>query len=288
MTHLTAQVMANVVTILCDNTISQSGVVGEHGFSVLIEKGEEKYLFDTGPGMSLPLNLKTLNKNFNGLKQVFISHGHYDHTGGLKWVLQQVGKIRVTAHPKVFREHMIHDSGRPEPSSTRYIGVPFSRTELESLGADFLFLDRTTEAAPGVWFVTGIDRKPEFSPRDARLLIREGDRLSPDPIEDDASLLLETDTDPVLILGCAHSGVLNILGHLREEMGISRLKAVLGGTHLMFYAPEHLPRVVKEFENFSIQLIAVSHCSGFKAAVELSNHFGERFALASAGSAFEF
>jgi 7,8-dihydropterin-6-yl-methyl-4-(beta-D-ribofuranosyl)aminobenzene 5'-phosphate synthase len=216
------------ITILCDNSISKSGFIGEHGFSLLIESEDEKYLFDTGPGMSLPLNLKGLNKDLKGLDKVFISHGHYDHTGGLKWVIQQLGKVEVVAHPDIFSMHMLLDSqdmGKPP----RYIGCQFSQQELEHLGATFTFVDSTKEVSSGLWFVTGVDPDPENLSNDARLVIPQGEKFIRDPIKDDASLLLETDGAPILVLGCAHAGVFNILDHIRENMGIDKLQASLGG-----------------------------------------------------------
>ena len=279
--------METRITILCDNNISRSGFVGEHGFSCLIERGDEKYLFDTGAGMSLPINLNTLDINLEGLDRVFISHGHYDHTGGLKWVMEQVGKGEVVAHPAVFSRHMVFEpQDMTKPPS--YIGCPFTQQELELSGATFKFIDHTEAVTPGIWFLTGIDRDPEKVPKDVRLVLPEGNAFVPDPIEDDASLLIETSTFPVLILGCAHAGVLNILAHVRESMGIGKLRAILGGTHLMFYGPEDLSRAIDELERFSIERVGVSHCTGFQAAVELSKHFGDRFAAASAGRVFTF
>jgi 7,8-dihydropterin-6-yl-methyl-4-(beta-D-ribofuranosyl)aminobenzene 5'-phosphate synthase len=279
--------METRVAILCDNSISRSGFVGEHGFSCLIERGDKKYLFDTGPGMSLPMNLKTLNMNLEGLDRIFISHGHYDHTGGLLWVTEQMDRIEVVAHSAIFSRHMRIDPAAPEKTS-RYIGSPASREDLERSGAVFRFIDDTQEAAPGVWFVAGIERDPDKAPKDPRLAVPKENGFVPDPIEDDASLLIETDGPPVLILGCAHSGVLNILEHVREKMGIGRLRAILGGTHLMFYGLKDLPHIMEEFERFSIELVGVSHCTGFQAAVQLSNHFGDRFSVASAGTIFSF
>jgi len=279
--------METRITILCDNSISRSGFVGEHGFSCLIERGDEKYLFDTGPGRSLPLNLKTADMDLAGLDRIFISHGHYDHTGGLLWATQQMDRIEVVAHPAVFSRHMVMDPGVPD-KPPRYIGSPASREDLERSGAAFRFMDHTEEAAPGVWFVTGIDRDPDKAPKDPRLVVPEGKGFVQDFIEDDASLLIETGGPPVLVLGCAHAGVLNILEHVRDSMGISSLRAILGGTHLMFYGPEDLPRVMEAFERFSIDLVGVSHCTGFQAAVKLSNRFGDRFAVAAAGRVFGF
>jgi 7,8-dihydropterin-6-yl-methyl-4-(beta-D-ribofuranosyl)aminobenzene 5'-phosphate synthase len=279
--------MKTTINILCDNSISRSGFIGEHGFSALIERGQEKYLFDTGPGMSLPLNLKALDKNLKGLKKVFLSHGHYDHTGGLKWVLEQTGKIEVIAHPAVFSGHLNADPRKPT-EFPRYIGCPFTREELEDLGAAFTFLDRTQETDSGIWFLSGIDRDPEKLPEDTRLVLKQPQGLVPDPLIDDASLLLNTETSPVLILGCAHTGILNILDYVQNAMHITTLRAILGGTHLMFYGPEVLDQAIKRFEDFAVDLIAVSHCTGMNAAIRLANHFGDRFMLASAGTVFTF
>jgi len=279
--------METRITIVCDNSISRSGFVGEHGFSCLIERRDEQFLFDTGPGLSLPINLKTLDKDLSGLSRIFISHGHYDHTGGLLWATQQTDGIKVVAHPGIFSRHMVIDPGGPEKPA-RYIGCPFSREELEQSGAEFDFVDHTAKTLPGIWFVTGINRDPGKSPQDPRLVVSEGEEFGRDPIEDDASLLVETDAGPVLVLGCAHAGVLNILDHVRDSMGIRRLRAILGGTHLLFYGPEDLPGVMDEFDRFSIDLIGVSHCTGFQAAVALCNRFGDRFAAASAGRVFGF
>ena len=158
----------------------------------------------------------------------------------------------------------------------------------ESLGATFHFIDHTEKIAPGLWFITGIDRLPDQIPHDQRLVIPKGEQWVPDLIKDDASLLLECENSPVLILGCAHSGVLNILDHVRDKMGIGKLQAILGGTHLMFCSVTDLPRVIDKFEGFSMDLIGVSHCTGWRAVIELAKHFGDRFVMASAGSSFNF
>jgi 7,8-dihydropterin-6-yl-methyl-4-(beta-D-ribofuranosyl)aminobenzene 5'-phosphate synthase len=279
--------METSISILCDNVVSRPGFVGEHGFSVLVERGNDRYLFDTGPGLSLPINLKALSKNLNALKGVLISHGHYDHTGGLKWVIEQTGHTEVVAHPRMFSRHMLLDP-HDQAASPRYIGCPFAREELEGLGARFRFVESTTEVRPGIIYVTGVDADPGKRPTDDRLLeLRDGQFL-PDPVDDDASLLLETGSAPVLILGCAHLGVLNILDHVREKMGIRKLRAVLGGTHLMFYSPENVHRFIDTLEAFSIELVAVSHCSGMAAAIALANHFGTHFGDGSVGSVLSF
>ena len=279
--------MKTTVTILCDNYVGKSGLIGEHGFCVMIERGNEKYLWDTSPGISLPHNLKHLDKNLKGLNGIVLSHGHYDHTGGLKWAVKESGGVQVIAHRAVFSQHMAFNR-KDTSEAPHYVGCPYSRQELEELGAAFHFVKHTKEIYAGIQFLTEIDRIAAQLPTDRHLVIPKGNKFVPDPIEDDASLLLEIDGSPILLLGCAHAGVLNILDHIKHKMGIHKLSAILGGTHLMFSGTDNLQTFMDRMEEFSVGMIGVSHCTGFRAAVELANHFGNRFAIGSAGRVFTF
>ncbi|UCF85380.1 MAG: MBL fold metallo-hydrolase [Desulfobacteraceae bacterium] len=279
--------MKTIVTILCDNYVGKSGLIGEHGFCVMIERGNEKYLWDTSPGMSSPHNLKALGKNLKGLNGIVLSHGNYDHTGGLKWAVQESDGLKIVAHSAVFSQHMALN--RKDPSEApHYVGCSYSRQELEELGAAFHFVKHTKEIYSGIRFLAEIDRIAAQLPTDPYLVIPKGNKFVSDPMEDDASLLLEIDGSPILLLGCAHAGVLNILDHVKHKMGIHKLSAVLGGTHLMFSDTDNIQTFMDRLEEFSVDMIGVSHCTGFKAAGELAHHFGNRFVLGSAGSVLTF
>jgi len=280
--------VATTLTVLCDNCVAQSGLIGEHGFSVLIERSDATCLFDTGPGRSLPHNAAALKKDLSRVDMILVSHGHYDHTGGLEWAVRQAAPVDVVAHPEVFSRHMIRES--PDAAEApRYIGCPTSRETLEAAGATFRFASATAAVAPGLRFVTGVRQRPGQTALDTRLVCDPpfGERPAVDPVADDASLLIEGDHAPILVLGCAHAGLLNILDHV-DDLGVTRLEAVVGGTHLMFSGAELLTATIRRLEDFSVRQVAVCHCTGFDAAAKLAAHFGQRFSRASVGSVYRF
>ncbi len=278
---------ATTVRMLCDNNIAGTDFLGEHGFAAFVTHQAQSYLFDTGQGHALPHNVAPSGVRLEELNAVLLSHGHYDHTGGLAWVLEQTGAIEVHAHPAVFSPHLARLADAPD-KPPRYAGCPRSRQDLEAAGARFVFHDHTVEIVPGLWFISGYARRPAQTPADVKLVLDSAAGPVPDPMTDDASLLLETPSGPVLLLGCAHGGILNILDHVRGHLGISRLQAVLGGTHMMFFTPDQVRTVIAALETFEVALVGVSHCTGSEAAIQLAQHFGERFHRAAAGSEFHF
>ncbi len=278
---------ASRIQIMCDNHIAGIDFLGEHGFAALVDGDAGPYLFDTGQGLTLPHNYRLSGRRPADLEAVILSHGHYDHTGGLAWVLEQTGPIDIHAHPAVFTPHLARiasDSSKPP----RPVGCPRTQAELESAGGRFVFHAATAQIAAGLWFISGYARQAGQTPKDGKLVLASGDGLIPDPISEDASLLLETPSGPVLLLGCAHGGVLNILDHIRARLGISRLHAVLGGTHLRFSAPVQVDAVIAALERFAVALVGVSHCTGEQATMQLAQHFGKRFQRAAAGRLFQF
>jgi 7,8-dihydropterin-6-yl-methyl-4-(beta-D-ribofuranosyl)aminobenzene 5'-phosphate synthase len=104
---------------------------------------------------------------------------------------------------------------------------------------------------------------------------------------DDQSLILDTDKGIVLILGCAHSGMINIIHHVINKMGKEKFHAILGGTHLDFLTPEQLEESIKSLKRMEIGKIGVSHCTGMKAAFRLQQEFGDRFFYGCVGSVLE-
>lgn len=275
------------LTILCENTVVPSAdIIGEHGFAVLIETESKTYLFDTGQGHSIVHNTLCLGKDLRKVKRIFLSHGHYDHTGGLKKVLNITEKIDIYAHPDIFSKR-IAVLKRGGEKINKNVGMPESKEAYEALGANFVFNKTFTDVAPDMYLTGEVPRLATFEKADKRLMIKKDGRLVPDPLNDDQSLVLQTPQGLVVILGCAHSGMINTLNHIKEKLPGQKIRMVVGGTHIGFLTDEQVRETIEALDGFSIERIGVSHCTGLAPSMKLMQAFGERFFFANAGSVVE-
>ena len=274
------------ITIICENTVGRRIGLGEHGFSALIETDKGNYLFDTGSGHSVVRNSLELNKDLRTIKNIFLSHGHYDHTGGLPEVLKLRGKVDVHAHPHVFldRIHVIKENGK---ETKKFVGLPYKKTYLELLGANFILHKDFTEIDKGVFLTGEVPRKTPFEKPDPVLLAEIDGKINQDIFSDDQSLILDTEKGLILVLGCAHSGMINIINYVINKTGKENFYALLGGTHLDFLTQEQLEASIKALKKMEIEKIGVCHCTGMRAAFRLHHEFGERFFYGHVGSGLE-
>ena len=147
----------------------------------------------------------------------------------------------------------------------------------------FTLVTRFSEISPGIYVSGEVERRTEFEHADERLMVRRGDSWESDPLKDDMSLLLETDSGPVVLLGCAHAGAVNILNHFKEKTGHERFFAVIGGTHLDFLKGDQLEQTIAAFSDYGIEVVAASHCTGLAAAAVMLEQLKTRFHFANVG-----
>jgi len=271
------------VTVVCENTVgTPADITGEWGLALLVEVPGLAVLFDTGARGALVPNARALGIDLDRVDLAVLSHGHYDHTGGLPALLRyRRRRLPVVAHPDVFTTRFVREDG-----GLRHIGLPFRRVELESLGADFLLAAGPRELAPGLFVSGEVPRRLSFEKGDARLVVPDGEREKPDPLRDDLSLYAVTRRGLVIILGCAHAGVANIVTHAREVTGVEKVHAIIGGTHLGAADPAQQDATMEYLRALDIELLAANHCTGLPTAAVLARIFRERFRFAPAGSRF--
>jgi 7,8-dihydropterin-6-yl-methyl-4-(beta-D-ribofuranosyl)aminobenzene 5'-phosphate synthase len=274
------------ITVLSENLVGKRVGIGEHGFSAYIETDQGNYLFDTGSGHSIVANSLTLNKDLKSIRKIFLSHGHFDHTGGLPEVLKLKENVDVHAHPHIFLDR-IHVIKENEKETKRFVGIPYKKGYLESLGADFILNTDFIQIEEGMFLTGEVPRKTSFEKPDPRLFSEIDGKMAQDIFLDDQSLILDTEKGLVVILGCAHAGTINILDHVIDKTGKENFYAIMGGTHLDFLTPEQLEESIKSLKKMEIEKVGVSHCTGMKAAFRLHQEFGDRFFYGCVGSVLE-
>ncbi|ACM18850.1 metal-dependent hydrolase, beta-lactamase superfamily II [Geotalea daltonii FRC-32] len=275
--------MKGRITVLCDNGVGPlAGTLGEHGFAALIETASGSLLFDTGQGATLLHNAQRMQRDLRRVDKVAISHGHYDHTGGLWPLLQWCGPKRVYGHEGIFAGRYTLRDGE----KGRSIGMPYSREFLEGQGASFDLDASFREIAPDIFLSGEVPRKQAFEQGDTGLFCDAAGCI-PDQVPDDQSLVLKTGKGLVLVLGCCHSGMINTLELVRERTGETRIYAVIGGNHLGFSSQAQLNGTVKMLGTYGIEKICGSHCAGFAASARLMKEFPGKFHPAQVGYTLE-
>ena len=273
------------LTILCENSVGVPfGLLGEHGFACFLETPAGNYLFDSGQGQTLIPNARRLGTDLKTVRALLISHGHYDHTGALPQVFEECGGLDVYAHPGIFAERYWERDG-----TRRFVGIPFRRDYLETLGARFKLDVELREIGTGVFLTGEIPRRNAWEKGDPNQLAvtERGEILRPDPVYDDLSLVVDTPKGLLLVLGCAHAGLINILEYVRERFTGKRIHAVVGGTHLGFATEEQFEETLSLIDRYEIDRVGVSHCTGLPRAARLGARLGERFFFGSAGTVLE-
>ncbi len=267
------------ITILCENSVGPlSGTLGEHGFAALVESDRGNFLFDTGQGATLLQNALRMDKDLHSVGRVILSHGHYDHTGGLWPLLANCGAKEVFAHPELFsHRYRVKDTGE-----CFSIGIPYDEAFLRGVGAGFNLGDGFREIAAGMYLTGGIPRKTDFEQGDSGLFC-DASGCMPDQVPDDQALIIRSGKGLIILLGCCHAGISNTLSLAMEQTGMTDIHALIGGTHLGDCSPERLDATVKALRGYRIRRICAGHCTGFTASARLLKEFPGRFRQAQVG-----
>ena len=277
--------MYKLICVANDQVLAGSGLHAEHGVAFWIENPEGVVLFDTSNSQDvLRFNMDKLGLQNEKINAVALSHGHYDHTGGLMALTS--GKTKSTlpihAHPSIFDERLTRKAG-----NVKRVSSPFSR-EAALSSFDIHLSDQPVEILGGLWTSGEIVDRSELEGRGASHSIRNGDTYVPDPYKDDISLVMKTKNGIALICGCCHAGLLNTLFHVRNHFP-EPIHTIVGGTHLISASGGDLRYIIKvlsaEFGDVSYYL---NHCTGGTAIKALAENFGSRVHPFPANAAVEF
>ncbi|AFZ71232.1 metal-dependent hydrolase, beta-lactamase superfamily II [Caldisphaera lagunensis DSM 15908] len=261
------------LTILVDNYVTsltslRDRLMSEWGFAAYLH--DYKVLYDTGlSGDVLLNNMKALNLDLNEPEYIVLSHRHLDHTGGLMKFLNQRNKpIKVIAHKNLFAPARAKDE-KGEVS----VGVNFTKEELEKKNAELILIDSPYKLKENLIVSGYIPRN--WGPSHAGGLI--------DEIPDDMALYI-IDNDELLILtGCGHAGIENIVEYGLKITGLNKLKGIIGGLHFMGLDDKRLNTIVSYLNKKAPKIVAGTHCTGIDGISLLKRSFPNSFKDAGVG-----
>jgi 7,8-dihydropterin-6-yl-methyl-4-(beta-D-ribofuranosyl)aminobenzene 5'-phosphate synthase len=274
--------MALQITTLSENTAGLRNLLGELGLSILVETEGLNILFDTGQSISASHNADILGIDLSQVNKIVLSHGHYDHTGGLKQILRRIGKkrIEIIAHPDIWAVKYKRREGQED----EYIGILFHRQTLESLGAHFNLTKEPVRITDNIMTTGEIPMVTDYEEIEPHLQVKEGKRFKPDKLLDDQALIINTEPGLVVILGCAHRGIINTLYHAQRLTGVKKIHAVLGGCHLTDASEERVWLTIAAIKELGVQRLGVCHCTGLPASAIMAQEFGDGFFYNNAGT----
>ena len=258
------------MTLLVDNECS-SELTGEHGFSAWIEVGDQRILFDTGQGMALEKNALSLGVDLSQATSLVISHGHYDHVGGVPDFLVH------NAHAPVYygRGALDRRYSCPPDQVPRAIGIQetVQRALGDLPGARSIELEEPRYLAPSIGISGSIPRLTTFEDTGGPFFLDEA-REHPDKLDDELAIWFETASGLVILTGCCHSGLVNTVNHIRKVSGIDRVHGIIGGLHLLNASERRLEQTFQFIREIAPDFLIPCHCTGGHVVERLVQVFG--------------
>jgi 7,8-dihydropterin-6-yl-methyl-4-(beta-D-ribofuranosyl)aminobenzene 5'-phosphate synthase len=266
-----------------------------HGLSLLVRTyiGDEKHeiIYDAGPSNEiLEHNVKLLDVNLSPVEGIVMSHGHWDHFGGLEWTLKKIGKksIPVYLHPRMLAPRR---TVRHTDEGTKVVDFPDIITEeqIESLGGAPVKSNKPITLAGDTLLRTGeVPRITEYEKgMPGHEMQVEGKWVNDVEVVDDCGLIINVEEKGLVVLtGCAHAGVVNSVGEAIRLTGTDDVYAIIGGIHLMRASEMVIENTVRDLKEFDPRVIACGHCTGWRAQHAMSREFGKRYVQNSVGTMF--
>ncbi len=255
------------ITTLIENSPGENlALQNEHGISFCIETEDHKILFDTGQSGAFLKNAEVLRVDLSDLDYVVLSHGHYDHSGGLKSLMETADRFELIVGNGFFEEKYAELAG----GGCKFIGNNFTREYLEEHHIRCSENDTPVrELLPGVYVLGQFPRINKDEVISPRFKLLKNGQFIPDSFDDEILLVIDSPAGLVVLLGCSHPGMRNLLDAVKSRFN-KPIYAVMGGTHLVEASDLVADAASEYLKQESIPVIGVAHCTGERAMNTLS------------------
>jgi 7,8-dihydropterin-6-yl-methyl-4-(beta-D-ribofuranosyl)aminobenzene 5'-phosphate synthase len=272
------------VHVLTDDQVRKRGLFAEHGLSLWIEKDDKNILFDTGQTSVFSHNAKTMVIDLEKADYIVISHGHYDHCGGLQYFPHADKGPLIYAHPDAFQKKLA-STNQDEPS--REIGIPFEFSGQNWIQEQIVYTREPLEIEKGILLSGEIPYTCTFEESPKNFYLEKDGKLIPDLILDEQLLIIEDNGEVAIFLGCSHPGIINSLNYAQKLIGDKRIKLLVAGMHLENVTSLRLQKTISNLLKFNIQRVVPLHCTGFRAMCEIKRSLGGNCLICSVGDTIE-
>jgi len=274
------------ITVLVEHTAQGHSLLAEHGLSFWVEIGPRRILFDAGQTDIVSHNARMLDIDLSSMDAMVLSHGHYDHTGGLAAIARsKTGRERgviAYAHPRAMEEKY----ARNADGTGRYIGMAADSRNALHTPFELRKTEAPIEIGEGLTVTGPIPRVTDFEDTGGPFF-KDPECRHPDDLADDQAAFLETSAGTIVILGCAHAGIVNTLSYVTQLVPDRPIHTVIGGTHLVSADEKRMNKTVEALRAIDIQRLFPLHCTGFQAAARLWKEFPDRVRACPVGTKVE-
>ena len=266
-------------TVLTDDTVKKRGLYAEHGLSLLIESKGRGILFDTGQSDVYIKNAKTLGLSLDELDYIVLSHGHYDHCGGIKHLPNQKKEPEIFLQKSAAAQKY---AVNPDGKTHREIGIPWSVKDY-----NVTLIDGCKQIDKDISLLSGVKRTTSFEKPPEGFFVKDKGEMTADLIDDEQMLVIDTGGGIAVFLGCCHPGVINCLRYAASRFPEKEIDAVVAGMHLDGADNLRLRMTIQGFSDLGVKKVYPLHCTGMAAVCEIKKALGERCGVIYAGDCAE-
>lgn len=273
-----------ITTLIENENGAREDLEAEHGLSIYIEVDNKNILFDTGQSGNFIDNAKALDIDLKKLDYAIISHGHYDHSGGFERLIKEINpSIKLYIGDGFFnKKYSLRESG-----DYQYIGNPFDENFLKENNISTRYVkEDIINITENLMIFTNFNRKEEFENSNQEMYLKEGDEYKKDLFLDEISIGINTNKGLVVLVGCSHVGIVNILDTIIERTKIN-IYGLIGGTHLVKEDDEKINKIIEFLREKEIKLIGACHCTGKQGETMISQQLPESFINNNTGNILE-